>query len=37
MQRIVKYGNIELLIALDSAPDFDGVMVGLITAAMEQV
>ncbi|GEM_PF-5071194 len=37
MQRIVKYGNIELLTDLDSAPDFDGAMVGLKTTAMEQV
>ena len=29
MQRIIKYGNIELLIGLDSIPDFDGAMVGL--------
>ena len=29
MQRIVEYDTIELLIELDSAPDFDGAMVGL--------
>jgi hypothetical protein len=37
MQRIVKYGNKELLIELESTPSFISAMVTLKTATMEQV